>query len=265
MAYLDGSNEGGIPADPTPARVISLTGRTTLAPAMVASLMRDYWDSLRQGRAVPLRSDVDSRGMRGILEYAFVLERIAPGAARFRLAGQHLVDLMGMEVRGMPLCAFFVPGSRGHLSDVLETVFRAPQIAQLNLAAPASYAQPALTGTMLLLPLRSDLGDVNRALGCLATQGMTAPDAGRGPRRFELQGETLSPLVDGGKVVAPTASLPGLSEPPAPWRARRSTAERADGDRRGPQQCTTAATERACAEPPQPVRGFRPRLVVDNT
>ena len=61
---------------------------------------------------MPLRSEIDPRGLKGALEYCFVLERIAPGLARLRVAGSHLGDLMGMEVRGMPITAFYDENGR---------------------------------------------------------------------------------------------------------------------------------------------------------
>ncbi|MDO5705484.1 MAG: PAS domain-containing protein [Paracoccus sp. (in: a-proteobacteria)] len=189
-------------------------------PARILSDLRDYWQSLRQGRAIPARSDVEPRGIRTALDHAFILERIAPGAARFRLAGRHLIDLMGMEVRGMPVCSFLNPASRGRLSDVLETVFKAPQIAELRLSGPADYGRPAMTGRMLLLPLRSDLGDVTRALGCLIAEG----EVGMTPRRFDLVGERVSPVIDGAEVMVPSPSARGFADDAAPWRKPVATA-----------------------------------------
>ncbi|MDO5613968.1 MAG: PAS domain-containing protein [Paracoccus sp. (in: a-proteobacteria)] len=183
-------------------------------PARILSDLRAYWQGLRKGRAVPLRSDVEPRGIHRALDHAFILERIAPGAARFRLAGRHLIDLMGMEVRGMPVCSLLNPASRGRLSDVLETVFKAPQIAELRLSGPADYGRPAISGRMLLLPLRSDLGDVTRALGCLISEG----DIGLAPRRFDLVSEQVTPIIDGAEVMVPSPSARGFSDDAAPWR-----------------------------------------------
>jgi hypothetical protein len=177
-------------------------------PDRILRDMREYWDSLRHGRAVPARSDVDPRGIARLLDYAFVLERIAPGAGRLRLAGRHLIDLMGMEVRGMPVCAFLNTSSRGRFSDVLESVFKAPQIAHLTLAAKSEYARPDLTAQMLLLPLRSDLGDVTRALGCLVAVG----DTGVAPRRFDLVGDHVMPVIEGGATLSPSPSVIGFAE-----------------------------------------------------
>ena len=106
--------EGSFPGDtqtrsgdtPDPARggVVEFYVAGGPDPVRILADLRSYWDSLRKGRAVPDRADVEPKGIRRALDYAFILERIAPGAARFRLAGRHLVDLMGMEVRGMPVC-----------------------------------------------------------------------------------------------------------------------------------------------------------------
>ncbi|WBU57795.1 PAS domain-containing protein [Paracoccus sediminicola] len=173
-------------------------------PGRITAEMRAYWESLRRGRAIPERADVEPNGIRQALDYAFILERIAPGAARFRLAGRHLVDLMGMEVRGMPVCALLNTESRGRFSDVLETVFRGPQIAEMVLRAPPGYGRPELCGKILVLPLKSDLGDITRALGCLVTKG----EIGRGPRRFDVAAETLFPVIDGAQTLPPRSGKP---------------------------------------------------------
>lgn len=208
----DRPDDRGLP--PLGAQILRLSERSAPDPEKIVGGLRDYWRSLCKGRAIPTRADVEPRGIREALDYSFILERIAPGAARFRLAGRHLLDLMGMEVRGMPLCSVIEPRSRGRLSDVVETVFRAPQLAELALASPAAYSRPALTGTMLLLPLRSDLGDVTRALGCLIAPG----DAGMTPRRFEILSDKVTPVIEGARVLTPQPSDHELAEAPAGWR-----------------------------------------------
>ncbi|MFO1138838.1 MAG: PAS domain-containing protein [Paracoccus sp. (in: a-proteobacteria)] len=216
----DKDQEGGTGRKPAlllqgKGKLLRLADYETARPDRILAELRGYWESLRQGRAIPARADVEPRGIRRALDYAFVLERIAPGAARFRLAGRHLIDLMGMEVRGMPVCSFMNTSSRGRLSDVLESVFRGPQIAEMRLESPAAYGRPELQAQMLLLPLRSDLGDVTRALGCLIAEG----EIGQNPRRFDLTGDHVCPVIPGAKVLEPSASAAGFAEPPAPWRA----------------------------------------------
>lgn len=204
----DGQNSAG------KADIVCLAASRAHRTERILSELRMSWDTLRGSRAIPERIDVEPRALRNALSYAFILERIAPGAARFRLAGRHLIDLMGMEVRGMPLCALFNPPSRGHLSDVLETVFAGPQIVELSMLSPAGYGRPELAGRMLLLPLRSDLGDVTRALGAVVCEGAI----GTPPRRFELTAEELTPVIPGARTLRPSPSRAGFAEPPEPWR-----------------------------------------------
>lgn len=206
-------------------RVVRLVDYEPCRPDRILAELRDYWESLRNGRAVPARSDVDPRGIARALDHAFILERIAPGAGRLRLAGRHMIDLMGMEVRGMPICAFLNTSSRGRFSDVLESVFKAPQIARLTLHARGDYARPELNAQMLLLPLRSDLGDVTRALGCLIAEG----EPGVAPRRFDLTGDEVMPIIEGGRTLTPSPSQIGFAEDPdqyVPARSPRSPEER---------------------------------------
>lgn len=181
------------------------------------SEVRAYWEALRDGRPAPYRSEVDPRGIERALEHAFVLERIVPGVARFRLAGMHLNDLMGMEVRGMPFTTFFAPAARAEIGLILESVFSGPRTAELTIQAEAGLGKPALEGRILLLPLKSDLGDVTRVLGCFVAEG----PVGRAPRRFEVRGSLASPVIatapDTPRAAGP---LPGVAMPaPMPPRA----------------------------------------------
>ncbi|MGX9354197.1 PAS domain-containing protein [Roseobacteraceae bacterium S113] len=141
-----------------------------------------YWHALRGTQLVPARSDVDPRGIEMALSFAFVAERIAPGHARMRIAGTHLSDVMGMEVRGMPLSALFEPTSRDRLRAALRCVFDDPSIYKLGLVSEARLGKPRLTASMALFPLRNDMGDISRVLGCFQAEGTL----GRAPRRFEI-------------------------------------------------------------------------------
>lgn len=146
------------------------------------SQVEAYWEGLRPDAALPARSAVDPRGIEDALEYTFILECVAPGVARFRLSGMHLNDLMGMEVRGMPITAMFTPEARQSVSTVISAACAAPQVSQLVLKAERSIGRPALEARMLLAPLTDDFGEVNRILGCIQSDGKI----GRQPRRFNV-------------------------------------------------------------------------------
>lgn len=206
--------------------------------------MRAYWDALRDDQDLPRREQINPRGMAGALHQVFMLERMAPGVARFRLAGMEINDLMGMEVRGMPLSALFEPAARARLAAVLEQVATKRTIVELGLEAERGLGRPALQARLLLLPLKGGSGEADLVLGCLACDGQI----GRAPRRFviarameeklEMGAQTAAPkrlhleTPDLGTktAVAPRPALtlvPFLAEPAAPkFSHAKPTAER---------------------------------------
>lgn len=153
--------------------------------------VRAYWEGLRHDAALPRRDQIDPRGIAGALDTVFLLERVAPGVARFRLAGMQINDLLGMDVRGMPLSAMIEPTARPRMAEGLDALFSGPAILTLGLEAERSVGRPALEGKLMLLPLISARGPCDLALGCLATHG----SAGRAPRRFAISLLTSEPLV----------------------------------------------------------------------
>lgn len=187
---------------PTGKILYVVTPAANTPPSGTACVIRDmrhYWEGLRRNASVPFRAQVTREDMAGLLDHAFLVERLGPGMARFRLVGQHLMDLMGMELRGMPFCSLMNSASRKKVCHLTETVFRAPQIAEMQVTSPAAPNGPALSGTLLLLPLKSDLDDVSRALGCLMVHG----GIGKAPRRFDLQRTKLEPIIPGGEIMQP--------------------------------------------------------------
>lgn len=212
--------------------VITMTQHLTEKSFTPLSQVEAYWQALRGTRLMPNRSEVDPRGIESALEYAFIVERIAPGIARLRIAGSHLSDLMGMEVRGMPLTAFIMPESRRQLSDTLEEVFEMPATCLMSLHSEKKAGMPALDARLLMMPLKSDLGDVSRLLGALVSVG----DMGRSPRRFSIVGTTVNPILTDPSQPLPEARTaktpPRTSEPTAPGFAEPAPTFRTETPRR---------------------------------
>lgn len=163
-------------------KVVLLASAMARTRYPVVGQLRDYWNGLRGARPLPCRAEINPREIEAALEFAFILERTAQTEARFRLAGMHLNELMGMEVRGMPLSSVLDPGARDELAQVLDQLFDTPVTVSLMLVAAPEADRPAMMGQMLLMPLRNDRGEITRALGCLATAGTP----GRLPRRFSI-------------------------------------------------------------------------------
>jgi len=180
---------------------------------------RAHWEACRHGDDVPMRADIDPRGINPLISSAFIAERIAPGVVRLRVAGTHLTDLMGMEVRGMPLATFIAPADRDAFAMRLVDLFDGPAILRFALRSRRGIGRPALSGTLMLLPLRSDLGDISRTLGCLVADG----PIGRAPRRFAIADARTLPLSGAAPRQAAAALRPlagGRSQAPAGPRDR---------------------------------------------
>lgn len=208
-----------------------------------------YWSEIRRCRLAPSRSDIDPRGLEGVLGNAFILERLTAGLARLRIAGSHMTELIGMEARGLPLSAIFAGSSRETLADSLEAVFDEPAKVRFSLISPAGLGRRELVGHMVLLPLRSDLGDINRVLGGIEMTGTV----GRAPRRLEIVGQSRQSLVGYAAEPGKTTGLSG-----------NFTAEPARVTPRRPVVGSRRLVERAQAEGPAGRRGAHLRLVLCN-
>ncbi len=221
MAVFDGNGADG--------KVLRMGDRHTKSlvhPAL--SQLRAYWEGLRARGDLPGRNDIDPRGIERALEHAFIAERVAPGIARIRLAGMHLNDILGMEVRGMPLTAFIEPAMRDEMQRQVERAFAEPAAVEITLESPRGIGRPALVAKMLLLPLRGEGGEILRVLGGLVAEG----EIGRAPRRFRLvtvgaerctATAPSGPLGPGPVRAEPDRPDPrrpelvGLAEPAAPF------------------------------------------------
>lgn len=153
--------------------------------------IEQYWERLRAGRLIPSRCEVDPRELEGVLGNTFVLERIAPGLARFRIAGSHIVEITGLELRQMPASVLFDVHSRLVLCEALESVFDEPAAVHMHLMSKGGFNEDDLQGEMILLPLRSDSGDVSRVLGGIEMTGTV----GRKPRRLEITRQARKTLT----------------------------------------------------------------------
>lgn len=196
------------------ARVVRLAEYQGRMRFPILNEVEAYWDALRSDGAAPRRADVDPRGLERALPHAFMLERVAPGVLRFRLAGRALSDLMGMDVRGMPLSALFTAPARDELAQIAEAVFTRPQSLRLSLDTERGLGRPPIEAELLLLPLMGDDGQVDRALGALAYDGTP----GATPRRLRITGATTRALDSPVPVRHGFSEDPANFTPPPPTR-----------------------------------------------
>ena len=186
---------------------IDITAGGAAAHPALDCLIRVWSGLAAAAGGLPRRAEIDPRGIEPALPHAFVAERIAPGLARFRLAGHRLAELMGMDLRGMPLSALIEPDDRDAFRRLVAAAFETPAMVRARIAAGWGLGRPALGGGLLLLPLRDEAGGVTRLLGGLVAEG----SPGRAPRRFRI-------------AAAEVAQVPGPAEAPPASAARPGTA-----------------------------------------
>ncbi len=125
--------------------------------------LESYWQSLRHARHIPARNEIAPQGIDAALPYAFILQRVGPGVARMRVAGQKIHELLCMDARGMPVSVLFAPNSREQL-----------RASGRNRLYPARHrrGQPDITGTEIPpRPVRL------RSCCCLCATKTTRPAA----------------------------------------------------------------------------------------
>lgn len=176
---------------------------------LMLSSLKTYWERLRAGRIAPYRAEIDPRQFESALENMFIVERLAPENMRIRLAGMKICEMMGMEVRGMQPGFLIDEADRVRFDRLLNVVMTEPAVVELRLAARNRAG--VYRATMLLMPLRSDFGDINRVIGCTSGEGdLFAP-----PLAFTIEDVAVSPVEPGQTAESQKTLVPGFAEPPS--------------------------------------------------
>lgn len=212
---------------------------------LMLSSLKSYWERLRAGRIAPYRAEIDPRQFETALENMFIVERIAPDNMRIRLAGMKICEMMGMEVRGMEPGFLVDDADRLRFERLLHVVMAEPSVVEVRLSAEGRGGR--YRATMLLMPLRSDFGDINRVLGCTSGQG----DIVAAPLIFRIDDVSVTPIEPNAAADVRQA-MPGFAEDQATFEAGAA----------GPKLRSIEGNPNAPAAPKRPARKFR---VIDNS
>jgi len=172
---------------------------------LMLSSLKSYWERLRAGRIAPYRAEIDPRQFEAALENMFIIERVGPDNMRIRLAGMKICEMMGMEVRGMQPGFLVEETDRIRFERLLNVVMNEPSVVELQLEAPHRFG--VYPATMLLMPLRSDFGEINRVLGCTSGDGEVAA----APLAFSIRDVAVTP-IEPSQGSDPKSVLPGFAE-----------------------------------------------------
>ena len=82
-----------------------------------------YWDSLRCGRSMPRRGDIDPTKIPKVLPHVFMYN-VAPGGAGYtiRLAGEEVLRFMRPSAMGLPAGSALTPRGAEMILKVLDAV-----------------------------------------------------------------------------------------------------------------------------------------------
>lgn len=180
----------------------------------------EYWTDLTGARPAPYRSEVTAASLgRDVAANAFVLENLGGGNIRFRVAGSNLRELFGLDPRGMSALSVFAEDQKPRFRALAEAVLKRPCLGLASCVAvnPLGDEWPV---ELLIAPLRSDFGELNRMLGAFHVIG--APPAEPALRRcriasahtlrleLDAQPETDAPLAGFADAQASFAGRPAL-------------------------------------------------------
>ena len=156
-----------------------------------ARAILEMWNALRGERPVPFRAELDAGRIGARAPFLAILEQVAPSNFRIRIAGDRLNRWFGMELRGMSALSLTDTGSRNHLQATLNRVVMEPAAGVVTGLARTGEGA-AIRFEMLLLPMRSDFGRVDRVLvGLWLLDGEVLV---RGPMRLDPSSMTVAPV-----------------------------------------------------------------------
>ncbi len=124
----------------------------------------NYWNLLRGERTVPRRDEIEPRNIKRLLPDIFLLGFEGPQQYRFRLAGTHLCEVFGIELRNFNLLDLWDEDCRKTMSSTLARVTgeALPMLVDFTAETPS---QRSCSFELLLLPLATDDGRAARILG----------------------------------------------------------------------------------------------------
>ncbi len=124
----------------------------------------EYWQIAKAGQEVPQRKSIEPRGIKEVLPWVFILERIDRELAPFRLAGTGLCDQYGEELGGTNFLSLWLGDCRRTMRSLIDNVVMMPAAAFIEFEAK-SRIHGRTSGEIVLLPLCDAEGNVHQILG----------------------------------------------------------------------------------------------------
>ena len=126
----------------------------------------EYWNSLRGEDSAPDRDDIKPGHIKWLLPDVFILEYKGEAKFPFSLAGTHLCDHYGMELRGLNLCDFWHGKDGVSFSHVLQSVVEESAVGVIGFTAHTNMGRTC-SMEMLVTPVRSPVRKPPRVMGSI--------------------------------------------------------------------------------------------------
>ena len=126
-----------------------------------------YWNRIRGSEPAPRRTDIEPGDIRRVLPDTFILEVIAAGNQRVRLAGTRMCSLYGREIKGGNFLDLWSDEDRSTISGAAERVAEDATGIVIETAL-VSERDRTVSCEFLLLPLRHGMAAHDRILGSCA-------------------------------------------------------------------------------------------------
>lgn len=111
-----------------------------------------------------MRTSIEPRGLKDVLPWVFILERVDRELAPFRLAGTGLCEQYGEELRGTNFLSLWLGDCRRTMRSLIDNVVMMPAGAFVEFEAK-SRLHGRTSGEIVLLPLCDANGEVHQILG----------------------------------------------------------------------------------------------------
>jgi hypothetical protein len=131
-----------------------------------------YWDTKRSGRRMPARPDIDPTDIPRLMPFLFLIDVLDPLDFRYRLAGTHFAEWVGINPTGRLIGDVFPPEFASevhyHWSSCVER--KAPKLGIGHLWLPE---REFVNWEGVVLPLSPDDGTVTMLLGAVVFTART--------------------------------------------------------------------------------------------
>lgn len=134
----------------------------------VSRQLYSYWNAMRGERLAPKRFEIEPSQIAKILPDTFILERINPETARFRLAGTRICEAFAAEFRGMNIFDLFCLEDKITLQREFSVIARQGAVGVFEIEGGTESARK-VRFEIVVTPLMHTREVVDRYLGSITS------------------------------------------------------------------------------------------------